>query len=87
VQALKDIADENGCTVAQLAIAWVASRGDDIVPLIGARKRERLAESLGALDVTLSPADLARIEAAAPPDAVAGARYSPEQMAMLDSER
>ena len=87
VTALKAIAEEKGATVAQLAIAWVASRGDDIVPLIGARKRDRLAESLGALDVTLTPADLARIEAAVPPDAVAGSRYPAEQMKMLDSER
>ncbi len=87
VRALKTIADEKGCTVAQLAIAWVAAQGADIVPLIGARKRERLAEALGALDVVLTPADLARIDAAAPPDAVVGDRYDSAQMAMLDSER
>jgi aryl-alcohol dehydrogenase-like predicted oxidoreductase len=87
VRALKAIADEKHCSVAQLAIAWVASRGEDIVPLIGARKRERLAEALGAFDVTLTPEDLKRIDAAAPPAAVAGERYAPEQMAMLDSER
>lgn len=87
VRALKAIADEKGCTVAQLAIAWVAQRGDDIVPLIGARKRVRLAEALGGLDITLTPEELKRIDAAAPPEAVAGTRYAPEQMAMLDSER
>lgn len=87
VRALKTIADEKRCTVAQLAIAWVAARGEDIVPLIGARKRERLAEALGAFDVTFSPEDLQRIDAAAPPEAVAGTRYAAEQMAMLDSER
>ena len=87
VQALKAIADEKGCSVAQLAIAWVASRGDDIVPLVGARKRERLADALCALDVTITPDDLARIDAAAPAGAAAGARYAPEQMAMLDSEQ
>lgn len=87
VTALKAIAEEKGATVAQLAIAWVASRGDDIVPLIGARKRERLRESLGALDVTLTADDLARIEAAVPADAAAGSRYPAEQMKMLDSER
>lgn len=87
VQALKAIADEKGCSVAQLAIAWVASRGDDIVPLVGARKRERLVDALGALDVTITPDDLARIDAAAPVGATAGARYAPEQMAMLDSEQ
>lgn len=87
VQAMKAIADEKGCSVAQLAIAWVASRGDDIVPLVGARKRERLADALGALDVTITPDDLARIDAAVPVGATAGARYAPEQMAMLDSEQ
>ena len=87
VQALKAIADEKGCSVAQLAIAWVAQRGDDIVPLVGARKRVRLTESLGALDIVLTPGELARIDAAVPIGAVAGTRYAPEQMAMLDSER
>jgi aryl-alcohol dehydrogenase-like predicted oxidoreductase len=87
VRELKAIADAKGCTVAQLAIAWVAQRGDDIVPLVGARKRERLAESLGALEITLTPRELALIDAAVPAEAVAGARYAPEQMAMLDSER
>lgn len=87
VEALKQIAAEKGCTVAQLAIAWVSAQGEDIVPLVGARKRERLAESLLALDVTLTPQDLARIEAAAPPGSAAGERYPAAQTAMLDSER
>jgi len=87
VQALKEIATEKGCTVAQLAIAWVYARGQDIVPLIGARKPARLAEALQALDVTLTPQDLARIDAAAPVGAVAGERYPAAQVAMLDSER
>ena len=87
VRALKAIADEKGCSVAQLAIAWVLSRGEDIVPLIGARKRERLHEAIGALGVELTNEDLQRIEAAAPADAVAGTRYPAEQMAILDSER
>lgn len=87
VQALKDIATEKGCTVAQLAIAWVYARGQDIVPLIGARKPARLAEALQALDVTLTPQDFARIEAAAPVGVVAGERYPAAQVAMLDSER
>lgn len=87
VRALKEIADAKGVTVAQLAIAWVRSRGSDIVPLIGARKRERLAEALGAMEVTLSADELAHIDAAAPPEAVAGARYPEAQMGMLDSER
>jgi aryl-alcohol dehydrogenase-like predicted oxidoreductase len=73
--------------VAQIAIAWVMSRGSDIVPLVGARRRDRLAESLGAIDVQLSVDDLARIETALPADAIAGERYAPAMMAHLDSEQ
>ncbi|MEH1891139.1 MAG: aldo/keto reductase [Nostoc sp.] len=87
VEALRLIAQEQSATVAQVAIAWVLSRGNDIVPLIGARSRDRLNEALGALDLHLSEDDLTQIEAAVPLDAVAGDRYAPEQMAMLDSEK
>src|SRR6478752_836040 len=86
VEALRKIAQARGVSVAQIAIAWVAAQGDDIVPLVGARTRARLSESLGALDVTLSTADLAAIERAAPKDAAAGTRYAEAQMAHLDSE-
>jgi aryl-alcohol dehydrogenase-like predicted oxidoreductase len=86
VEALRAVAEEQGVTVAQVAIAWVLSRGDDIVPLVGARTRARLAESLGALPVTLTPRLLARIEAAVPAEAVAGSRYDAVAMAHLDSE-
>ena len=74
-------------TVAQVAIAWVLSRGDRIVPLVGARTRERLSESLGALELTLSDDDLHEIERALPAGAAAGERYDDQQMAILDSER
>ena len=87
VDALRAVADDAGVTVAQAAIAWVASRGDDIVPVIGARTRERLAEALGADSVTLTVEQLSAIEAALPADQVAGTRYAAEQMAMLDSEK
>jgi len=87
VEALREIADAAGATVAQVAIAWVLTRGDDVVPLVGARRRDRLAESLGALDVELSSADLAAIEAAVPPTAAAGTRYDAMQMSFLDSEK
>ena len=87
VDALRKIAEQKGVSVAQTAIAWVLSRGEDIVPLVGARTRERLTESLGALDVTLDAADLAAIEEAVPADAAAGDRYPTAQMAHLDSER
>ncbi|MGH8156776.1 MAG: aldo/keto reductase [Rhodanobacter sp.] len=87
VDVLRSLADERGCSVAQLAIAWVLARGEDIVPLVGARTRQRLAEALGALDVSLDASDLAAIERVIPPDAAAGDRYAAAQMAMLDSER
>jgi aryl-alcohol dehydrogenase-like predicted oxidoreductase len=87
VEALRAIAEAKGATVAQIAIAWVLARGEDIVPLIGARRRERLSEALGALNVTLSADDLARIEQAVPAGAAHGERYAAEQMAHLDSER
>jgi aryl-alcohol dehydrogenase-like predicted oxidoreductase len=85
--ALEKIAAAREVTAAQLAIAWVASRGDDIIPLIGTKRRDRLDEALRALDLTLSTDDLAAIEAVVPADAVAGDRYDPAQLTMLDSER
>lgn len=87
VEALRKIAEQKGVTVAQIAIAWVLSRGEDIVPLVGARRRDRLAEALGALEVRLDQADLAAIEEAVPAGAAAGDRYPSAQMAHLDSER
>ncbi|WP_372399967.1 aldo/keto reductase [Azospirillum sp. HJ39] len=87
VEELRRVAGAKGVSVAQIAIAWVLSRGSDIVPLVGARRRDRLTEALGALDVDLTPEDLAAIERAVPPGAAAGDRYAPQQMAMLDSER
>jgi aryl-alcohol dehydrogenase-like predicted oxidoreductase len=85
--ALEAIAEPKGVTAAQLAIAWAASRGEDIIPLIGTKRRDRLAEALAALDLVLSADELAAIEAAVPTEAVAGERYEAAQMAALDSER
>ena len=87
VEALRAVAEAKGATVAQAAIAWVLSRGEDIVPLVGARRPDRLAEALGALDLDLTGDDLAAVEAAVPAEAVAGTRYDAGQMAFLDSER
>jgi aryl-alcohol dehydrogenase-like predicted oxidoreductase len=87
VAALSTIAAERGITTARLCIAWVLAKSDRIVPVVGARTRAQLADALGALDVRLSSEEIARIEAAAPPDAVAGTRYGEPQMRMLDSER
>jgi aryl-alcohol dehydrogenase-like predicted oxidoreductase len=87
VAALRKVAEAKGVTVAQVAIAWVAAQGKDIVPLVGARRRDRLAEALGALAVTLSPQDLAAIERAVPKGAAVGDRYPAMAMADLDSEK
>ncbi|GGV48897.1 aldo/keto reductase [Streptomyces spectabilis] len=91
VDALRKIADAKGVSVAQIAIAWVLAQGPrfgaSIVPLVGARRRDRLAEALGALDVRLDAGDLAAVEEAVPAGAAAGDRYPEAQMAHLDSER
>lgn len=87
VETLRGVALERGASVAQVAVAWVLAQGDDIVPLVGARTRTRLEESLGALDLDLTSEDLAAIEAAVPADAVAGTRYDAFQMSALDSEK
>ena len=87
VEELRAVAEARGASVAQIAIAWVAAQGEDIVPLIGARRRDRLGEALGSLDVQLTAADLEQIEKAVPKDAAAGDRYATAQMRHLDSER
>ncbi|GHJ26972.1 aldo/keto reductase [Streptomyces hygroscopicus subsp. sporocinereus] len=83
VEALRRVADTKGCTVAQLAIAWVAAQGQDIVPLVGARTRERLAEALPAMELDLTADDLAEIEKAVPPGAARGDRYPSAFMSNL----
>ncbi|WP_327064443.1 aldo/keto reductase [Kitasatospora sp. NBC_01250] len=75
VEALRRVADAKRCTVAQLAIAWVAAQGEDIVPLVGARTRERLVEALPAMKLTLTAQDLAEIEKAVPAGSARGDRY------------
>jgi len=87
VEQLRAVADARGATVAQIAIAWVLSRGKEIVPLIGARTRERLEEALSATALELGAADLERVEQAVPKNAAAGERYNEQGMHMLDSER
>ena len=87
VEALRAVGAKKGATVAQLAIAWVLSRGADIVPLVGARRPDQLTEALRAATLALSPADLAEIEQAIPAEAAAGDRYNTDGMRTLDSER
>src|SRR5260370_24134753 len=86
VRALGAVAREKNASTAQLAFAWIRSRGEDVVPLIGARRRDQLNEALGALEAALTPADLARIAQAVPAEAVAGTRYLPAVLAHMDSE-
>jgi aryl-alcohol dehydrogenase-like predicted oxidoreductase len=87
VSALDAVAAQRGVTPAQLAFAWVCSRGTDIIPLIGTKRRDRLAEAIAGVNLELKPGDIAAIEAAVPAGAVAGDRYDEPQMAALDSER
>ena len=87
VDSLRAIAADAGATPAQVAIAWVAAQGHDIVPLVGARRRDRLSEALGALNVTLTDKHLADLAKAFPPGAAAGERYPEAQLAHMDSER
>ncbi len=87
VEALRALAAARGTSAPRLAIAWALAKGDDIVPVVGARTRAQLAESLGALEIVLSPGDVRRLEEAVPASAVAGARYNEQGMRTLDSER
>jgi aryl-alcohol dehydrogenase-like predicted oxidoreductase len=87
IETLRKLAADKGVRPAQLAVAWVLAKRDNIIPVIGARTRAQLSESLGALEIALSPEELQRIEAAIPAEAVAGERYATPQMRSLDSER
>jgi len=87
VEVLKRLSAEKGISQSQLAIAWTLAKGKGIVPVIGARTRSQLAESLGALDVQIDPAEISRLEGLIPESAIAGTRYDERQMQMLDSEK
>jgi aryl-alcohol dehydrogenase-like predicted oxidoreductase len=87
VDELRRLAESKGVTVAEIAIAWVLHRGDDIMPVLGSRTRAQIAEALGALDVRLDASEIAAIEAAVPKGAAAGERYPAHGMDTLDSER
>jgi aryl-alcohol dehydrogenase-like predicted oxidoreductase len=84
VERVGEIAREKRCTPAQLALAWVLAQGDDIVPIPGTKRRKYLQENVGALDVILTSADLARIEEVAPKHAFAGERYPDWAMQMVN---
>ncbi|HTB68328.1 MAG TPA: aldo/keto reductase, partial [Steroidobacteraceae bacterium] len=87
VDRLRGVAASIGATVAQVAIAWVAAQGEDIIPLIGTKRRGRLKEALGALSLELSAEQLDALTAAVPANAAAGQRYPAAAMEHLDSER
>jgi aryl-alcohol dehydrogenase-like predicted oxidoreductase len=87
VAALNELAEARGVSAAQMAIAWVLAKGEDIVPVIGSRKVAQVNEALSALDIRLSVEEVARLEEAVPASKIAGSRYDPHQMAMLDSEK
>ncbi len=86
VTALQEVAQARGVTAVKMAIAWVLARGEDVVPVIGARKVAQIEEALGALEMRLSGEEVARLEEAMPATEIAGTRYDKHQMAMLDSE-
>ncbi len=85
VAAIGTMAEEKGCTPAQLALAWVLRQGEDIVPIPGTKRRTYLEDNLGALDIELSAADLARIDKILPPGAAQGTRYPDASMASIDA--
>jgi aryl-alcohol dehydrogenase-like predicted oxidoreductase len=87
VATLEALAAEKGVTATQLAIAWVLAKHATLVPVLGARTRAQLDESLAALNVKLSPAEVARLEQSVPASGVAGGRYPDAQLRTLDSER
>ena len=85
VAAISAMAADKGCTPAQLALAWVLHQGEDLVPIPGTKRRKYLEDNLGALDVELSDADLARIDDILPPGAAQGTRYPDASMASIDT--
>lgn len=80
VARVREMAEEKGCTAAQLALAWVLAQGDDIVPIPGTKRATYLEQNVGAMDVVLSAADLARLDEIMPAGAAAGDRYHAEGM-------
>jgi aryl-alcohol dehydrogenase-like predicted oxidoreductase len=84
VEKVRSLAEAKGVTAGQLALAWLLAQGNDVVPIPGTKRRKYLAENLGAVDVELSAEELAALDEAFPPDAVAGERYSPAAMKAVD---
>jgi aryl-alcohol dehydrogenase-like predicted oxidoreductase len=81
---VRELAEQKGATPAQIALAWLLHKGDDIVPIPGTKRRQYLEENVRAVDVMLSTSEIGRLDAALAPDAVAGPRYNPQRMAFID---
>ncbi len=86
VSRIEEMSKEKGCTAAQLALAWVLSRGDDIIPIPGTKRRKYLEENLASLEIEMTAEDLARIDEIAPPNVAAGPRYADDAMKLVDRE-
>jgi len=86
VQAITDIADSHGASTAQVALAWVLSRGCDVVPLVGSSRPAHVANSVAAADLALTEADLARIEEVVPAEGAHGARYPEPALRLIDAD-
>jgi len=84
VKRVEEVAAKKGCTASQLALAWVLAQGADVVPIPGTKRRKYLEENLAALEIILTPADLSRIDEAAPKGAVSGTRYPESMMRALN---
>ena len=84
VEEVKALAKRKGCTAAQLALAWVLAHGDNIVPIPGTKRRRYLEENVASAALSLSPAEMAKLDAALPPEVVAGPRYNERMMAFID---
>ena len=87
VQRLEAMARSKGCSPPQLALAWLLAKGDKIVPIPGTKRRRYLEENVGAMEIALSGEDLAALDEAFPPESVAGERYPPESMRLIEGER
>ena len=85
VETIETLAQQKGCTPAQLALAWVLAQGEDIIPIPGTKRRRYLEDNVGAVDITLTPTECAELATAFPPDAAAGLRYPAEMMRLVNA--
>jgi aryl-alcohol dehydrogenase-like predicted oxidoreductase len=81
---VREVAEAKGAKLGQIALAWLLHKGDDIVPIPGTKRRTYLEENIGTADIRLSDADMARLDQALRPEAIAGPRYNARNMATID---